>query len=648
VTENRTTMVAAPQEKTLSMKGRVGLGAILFLACFAYLWLVVEPRLIYDGFGVIVLNVPVFAADWQSLRDALRLPGGLTVHVYGFLSQGFYYPWLGALLILLTALCLGALARLHYVRAGSSSATVLAWLPALMVLMMYNHHDHPLEVCLTLSLGLLFSLVFEKIPRCRVLLRAAIFCLLGGIGYWLGGTGAVSIFALMTVIYLVRSRGWLAVLLALPATAGGIWVLADYVFYLSPRQAFLTLTPFCRDWVEGLGLFSRVLILLLYAFVPVTVSFLCLWRLVPTWKPSAGRAHSRQRENRKARVAHASRAAFLAYGRRLVRPALSVAVLIVGLYGSHDKIHSRIVAMNALALQGRWSELLQQAGRLPGNVNSIYANHDINRALYHTGRLGYDLFCFPQNPHAFLLTHEEDESCMTQLKMCDTLTELGNVDLAEKLASEFLVAKGHLGRVLEKLAWINIIKGQEETARVYLQALKKDLIYRKRAEALLRGLDHGFGPAEAADIRRINSYIRRRESGRLNQESIEEMLTGLLEQNPRNHMACEYLMACYLLAGRVDKVTANVKYLAGLGYREIPTLYEEAMLIYYAAQRRPLDLDKPVVGRRIIERYERFVQLNNSLRADHREAVLPQLIREFGTSYFFYYRVAISNSAAHP
>ncbi len=648
MTENSTAMVVPPCEETPATKSRVWLRASFFLACYVYLWLGVEPRLIYDGFGAIVLNVPVFAADWQSLGDALGLPGGLAIYAYGFLSQGFHYSWLGALLILLTALGLSALARLHYVRAGHSSAGILPYLPAIMVLMMYNHHDHPLEVCLTLSLGLLSSLVFEKMPQRRGLLRIVIFCLLGGMNYWLAGTGSAGVFALMTVIYLLRSRAWPAALLALPVTAGVIWILADYVFYLSPRQAFLTLTPFCRDWVEGLGLFSRVLILLLYAFVPATVSLLGLWRLVPAWKGRAGRARPRKGKDRKARVVYTSRPAFLAHARRLVRPAVPVALLLVGLYASYDKVHSRIVVMNALAQQGRWPEVLRQAGRLPRNVYSIYANHDIDRALYHTGRLGYDMFCFPQNPHAFLLTHEEEESCMTQLKMCDTFTELGNVDLAEKLASEFLVAKGHLPRVLERLAWIDIIKGQADTARVYLRALKKDLIYRGRAEALLNGLDHGFGPAEAADIRRVNSYIRRRENGQLNQESIEEMLTGLLEQNPHNRMAFEYLMACYLLAGRVDKVTASMKHLQGLGYREIPTLYEEAMLIYYAAQRRPLDPDKPVVSRRTIERYERFVRLNNSLRTYNPEPVVQQLTGEFGTSYFFYYRFTISRSASNP
>jgi hypothetical protein len=199
--------------------------------------------------------------------------------------------------------------------------------------------------------------------------------------------------------------------------------------------------------------------------------------------------------------------------------------------------------------------------------------------------------------------------------------------------------------VLEKLAWIHVIKGQRDTARVYLAALKRDLICRGRAEAMLNGLERGFEPAEAAYIRRINSYIRRRDDGRLNRESIGEMLTGLLEQNSHNRMAFEYLMACYLLAGQADKIAANMGRLEGLGYREIPTLYEEAMLIHYRRQRQPVNPATLAISRAVIERYERFVQLNNSLSAQNRATVLQQLVHEFGTSYFFYYRFTLAQPA---
>ena len=38
-----------------------------------------------------------------------------------------------------------------------------------------------------------------------------------------------------------------------------------------------------------------------------------------------------------------------------------------------------------------------------------------------------------------------------------------------------------------------------------------------------------------------------------------------------------------------------------------------------------------------IERYETFVRISNAMQSQNRQAAFHQLIRDFGTSYFFYY-----------
>ena len=618
-------------------KSHLWLGLLFFLFCYVYLWLFVDPRLIYDGFGAIVLNVPAFATGWQSLRDSLGLPGGLTTYAYGLLSQSLYYPWLGSFVIVLVSLCLYGLARWHFSHAGRRSV-VLPYVPAIMIVLLYSRYDHPLAACLALAVGLAFSLVLEKAHLRKVYWHVAAFCVTSGVCYWLAGAGATFILALMTAVDLLalHQKRWVA-LLPLPIAVVIVWILADRVFLMSPERASVALTPMSGEWTDGVSLLSRVLILLLYAFVPVHGLFIRLWARV-----AARKAHAAATVHSKVHAAHRARDVTLKPFRRFVRPAVPMAILLVGLSLFYDRTRRQIVAMNSLSRQQRWSDVLELGRRVPKHVYNIYCNHDINRALFEAGRLGYDLFRFPQNPHALLLTHEQDESCMTQVKMCDAFIELGNVDLAQKLACEFVVDKGHLGMVMEKLAWINIIKGQPDTARTYLNALKKDLVYCGQAEAMLRGLDNGFGPDESAYIRRINSYIRRQgDSGRLDKESIEEMLTGLLEQNPGNRMAFEYLMACYLLAGQLDKIEANIGRLQGLGYREIPTLYEEAILISYGARRQRLDLNEIPVNRQTLERYKRFVKLSDSMRPDNRETAYPQLLQEFGTSYFFYYRFTV-------
>ncbi len=405
------------------------------------------------------------------------------------------------------------------------------------------------------------------------------------------------------------------------------------------------MTPFSQDPSTNLNSLSQVSVVMLYAFVPVTVSLLRLRKTLLHKNRDIAAKRPRKKKGRKTGTVTWRAGAFLGQLKRVAIPAVPIVLLGAGLYANFDNIHRQIVWMNCLARQKQWSEVLDVAKRLPKTIHSIYCNHDINRALYHTGRLGADMFCFPQDHHALLLTHEAEESSMTQLKMCDTFMELGNVDYAEKLASEFLVDRGATGMVLEKLAWINIIKQQESTAQVYLNALKKDLVYRHRADAMLSALKYGFEAHEAAFIRQHKSNRRSNRDGRLNQESIEEMLTGLLRHNPQNRMAFEYLMACYLLAGQLEKMVANIEHLDDLTYQDVPILYEEAMLIYHASRSQQLNLNKLNIKRETFDRFTRFVKLCNSMQGPNRQDILQQLIREFGTSYFFYYRFTVSRPA---
>jgi hypothetical protein len=77
--------------------------------------------------------------------------------------------------------------------------------------------------------------------------------------------------------------------------------------------------------------------------------------------------------------------------------------------------------------------------------------------------------------------------------------------------------------------------------------------------------------------------------------------------------------------------------LRDLGYPEIPALYQEAILIHFGSQGREVDLAVFNISPETFRRYEAFVQLGNAMESQDRQAVFNRLIREFGTSYFFYY-----------
>lgn len=611
---------------------------IFFLLCYVYLWLFMEPHLIYHCFGTIILDAPSFMTGWSFMKDSLGVPGGFVVYIAGFLSQGYYHSWLGALVIVLIALCLGELSRRHFVVAGHPRSTVLTCFPGIMIFLLYSRYKHPLSACLVVSLGLYFSLVFEKLPLRKTSIRVVVYCLLVAVGFWLMGAGGVLIFLLMTVIYgIFVHRNWGLSILAVPASVVITWGLAQYLFVVPPQQALFSLTPFSPTVTLGMKTFLRILIFLLYGFVPLTVSLMFLGNVVFSKHKQTRKVRLKTKKAEKTNDFAGQKKISLASFRKPAVITVPIVLTGIGLYFSYDQMSKAFVLSNTYSRQKQWGKVIELSHSLPKGKSNPYFNHDIIRALYHTGRLPYDLFHFPQKPKAILLTHEKKESCLTQLKLCNVFMELGQVNMAEKEASELLAIKSHSGIALEKLAWINIFKRQTDTARIYLNALKKDLVFRNTADALLSNLKNGFTPYQTAYIDKIRSYMHEEEYPIIGKQSIDEILLGLLEQNPRNQMAFEYLMACYLLTGRADKVVENIERINYFGYQGIPTLYEEAVLIYFGIRGQQVNLNKFNIRHETIQRYMRFVQLRKVMQTLNRQDVLNRLIQEFGSSYFFYF-----------
>ena len=617
---------------------QVPLNLIFLLLGTAYIWFVIEPHLIYNCFGNILSDAPIFITGWPFLKNSLSLPGGFVMYISGFLSQGFYYSWLGTIIIVLSAVFLCELSRHHLVIAGYSRAAVLASFPAVILFLIYSRYKHPLPASLTVSLGLLCPLVFERLPLRRLVVRAPVFCIMAVLLFWLTGAGGLSVFLLMTIIHAIFiRRDWALTLLALPAGFAIIWALTRYVFLIPPQQAFLILTPISHVATTGMKTFSKVLVIILYSFVPASVLLFVLSRKLFSRTGQKRRIRSKRKRRKKARTLSARKKLLVTIFKKSVVAALPIALTAAGLYFSYDPMSKPLYMAHDYSLSKQWEKLLDLGRGLPKGKSNVYFNHDIIRALYHTGRLPYDLFQFPQIPNGIFLTHEKRVSYLTQFKLCDDYLELGQVNMAEKLASEILATKNHSAFALEKLAWINIIKGQNRNAGIYLNALKKDLVHRSTAEDMLGALNKGFAPEQAAYVNKLRSYMLKTGHPGTGKDSIEQILTALLVHNPRNKMAFEYLMVVYLLSGEVDKIVANIERLNVLGYHNIPTLYEEALLIYISSNKQKIDPGKFNISPQTIQRFYKFGQLRTAMQSQNRQAVINQLILEFGSSYFFFY-----------
>ncbi|MDI6450847.1 DUF6057 family protein [Anaerobaca lacustris] len=611
---------------------------LFFVLCFLYLWLVVEPHLIYHCFGTILPDAPLFATGRAFLLNRLAVPGGGVLYVAGLLSQGYYHACLGALIIILVALGIGESLRRHLALAGAANTGSLTALPAVAFFLIYSHYKHPLPAALAVWLGLVLALAFEKLAFRRTWVRIATCVPMAAFAFWMGGSGALLVFATTAAVHAIfLRRNWTLAILIPPTSVAVVWVPAQYVFLIAPRRAFSILTPFVPSVVTGAGPFLRVLIYCLYGLAPLAVLLTFVGSRLVAWRrqKSAGRSKKTKRRDKHGASRHKR-----SFPAALFKPALAAAPIVLmalGLYFDRDELRKPYVLSNYYACEKRWDDVLALGRRLPKGRINVFVNHDILRALYHTGRLPYDMFTFPLNPHALLITHEQRESDLALYKLSNAFLELGHANLAQKLASELLATKDHLGVALETLGQVSLVKGQPDTARIYLNALKRDPIRQETAQSWLHDLDHGLSPDRAAYIERIRSCMPDDPLAVAAAEPLERTLARLLERNPRNKMAFEYLMACYLLTGKVDKIVENLHRLDELGYHTTPTLYEEAVLIHYGAQRQKPDLGRIKISPGTIQRYQRFVQIRGSMQPQTQQATFNLLIREFGTSYFFYF-----------
>jgi len=610
----------------------------LFIFGTLYVWLVIEPRLIYPCFGIILKDAPKFVMGWPFLKNVMSLPGGFVVYIAGFLSQGYYYSWLGTVIFVLCVLLLCEIFRRHLITAGCSRSTLLTSIPAILLFLICSRYKHPLPACLTVSLGLLGSLIYETLPIRRWTSRVLTYCLMAALIFWWASTGGLLLFLCMTVIYGIFLHKHLGFSLFVPLVSVIIvWCLAQYVFLIPPAEAFLSLTPASKIITTGMKTFSRVLIVVLYVYVPLSVVLLLLVEKVLSKLKTNRKAPSKVTKEKQVSVVSEQKTRPFALLRNATVFSLPTVLVIVGLHFSYDPMDKSSVLAHDYFLHRQWDKILELSDSLPKGKSNSCINHDVIRALYHTDRLPHDMFHFPQTQQGLLFTQEKMSS-LAQFKLCDTFMELGHVNMAEKLASEILAVREHLGMVIEKIVWINIIKGQHRTARTYLNALKKDLVYGCTAHSLLSSLDN-MKPDQAAYVKRISSYLHEKEHPGTGEDSVEQILTGLLVQNPQNKMAFEYLMASYLLTGKVDKIAGTIDRLADLGYKAIPVLYEEAILIYVGSvpQEQRANLPRFKISPETIKRYQAFIRIRNTMKPHNRQAVLQRLILEFGSSYFFYF-----------
>jgi len=635
-----------------------GLCTVVLLGLFyLHVWLLVNPSLIHE------IRCPVFLTSLGFFKSFLHRPGGLVEYLSIFWSQFNYYPWAGALIITLTVglICLATRGVLRAMRTGRDAGT--AWLiPAVLFLLIYNRYEHDPAAGGQILAALIFVNVYARVWFRSALLRWVTFLIISGFAYYLIGGGYVLFAVLCGILELLKRRSIILGIFCLLCVRGVPAAFAMYSYEVTLVQAFAPLLPFSKTAVPTLAAplgLQGVLHLALVLFFPLAA----IWGGLPRQRAAIGRAIRRRVS---ALWASARREEITSVdpqtdSRRPVTRWTVVSVvllIIVGALGATfgvDRQAKMLREVRQAARNKMWGQVLEKAVLLSPEAYDIYVMRDVNTALYHTGRLPYDMFAYPQaaGVDSILLTAFARGSRQPSAeKTSEVLYDLGFVNESEHFAHESLETNGPSPEVLKRLAKINILKGLPVAARTFLAALSKNLLYREWAQDYLRKLevdplitsDEELSEARSRMIR--GDYVMM--AGGAQEEQFGALLVRALEQQlrteARNRKAFEHLMGYYLLARDLDKVVAAIPYMEYFEYSEIPRHYAEAALLYAAMHPgNKLQIPAGNIRKETVSRFQGFLEILTSCRGDKKGAY-DAMIRDHDKSYFLFYTAGVSDS----
>ncbi|MFC1635913.1 DUF6057 family protein [Planctomycetota bacterium] len=610
---------------------------LFFMFFYLWLWLYVDLRLIYHGAGIIT-NFPVFYKGWSFFLPFPSYPGGPVEYLSAFLSQLFYSSWAGAFVVTIQAwlisLCIDDMLK----TTKSLQIRGIRFLLPIGLLVLYTRYTYYFMTTMALLTALLTTCLYLKatLSRPKNVYCISIFLILSVILYYLSAGAFLLFVVICAMVELIFRSRWAISLFYLFCAALIPYALGLLIFNVSIIEAFSNLLPFSWRILKYNARTRAIeIVYMLYLLPPFVLLMNGLWQMLRTrWysakKPTgrkSGKKHRNKISSLPARISSwYERSPKLKY----VTGLLLLFALAVGAvsYSRNENLRTRF-KVDYYAYHKMWPELLTTARHHPADP---FIGHAVNRALYHRGRLGYDMFSWPQFKSHLFLTDKKFKQVDWQIS--DLYLDIGLVNLAENAMTECLEALGDRPMVLQRLALMNMVKGNLGSAKIFLGALSKTLFHDDWAKQYLDRLR--TDPSLSSD-----PYIQHLRSLSLDKDCPvysllrERTFSWLLEKNSQNRMAFEYLMAWYLLNRSLTKFVQKLELLPDLGYTELPTHYEEAALIYAFKERKPVALRDYPSNPRVRRQIEDFSRILKA-QGGNKQAALKDLSRNFCNTYFFY------------
>ena len=581
--------------------------SLCFLVCFfLYLWLFIDIRLIYHG-GDWLDNFPIFYKGSDFFTNFLVFPGGLSEYAASFLAQFLKYSWVGALIVTvqcgLIILCVNFILK----KLKLANMASLGFIAAFVMIATYTQYTYYFTIMFAFLISLVFICLYLHIIPKKQGGKLVWFLILSIISYYITGGGFL-IFAASCFIYeLLYNRnlllaGLYALLTVTLPYSIGVMLLNQCIV-----DSYLNELAFHWKYICDTDKGKMVeAVYVMYAMVPLIMIL-----------PKAYEFFRRKKLNEHITLGIS------------IRQALIVIIIAIATgYFSYNFETKSLFETNYYQCHENWPGVLKSAKK---HWNSLFTITAATHALYHSGQLADQEFSIPQSPEVLFLTHPGLK--LAHWSRSKIFLDIGLLNLAEHEFACSIDKYGERPYLLQKMAFVNLVKGNLSTAKVYLGLLNRTLFDSQWAKEYLEKIEQDSTLSNDRNVQFYRSIMMQENYG-IDIFKEDYVLKSLLKTNSKNKMAFEYLMAFYLLRNDINGFVDKLHYLENFNYLKVPKSYEQALMIYMAINKNAkIILPISPVAK---DSFVKFNQILNSYQGN-RDAAYPELAKNFGNSYMFYF-----------
>ncbi len=534
------------------------------------------------------------------MQKFIDKPGGLLFFAGNFLTQFYFSPLSGSLIIsVLILLIFKIFEKIAVVlNSGDRFSFLFGLLPACLLLLMQTRYDFQASHLLgffIVAAWFLFSVISSNKYRPLIVLISI------PVLYYLTGAFVIVYLGLTIVYYLLYSTGKFRYLMpaSLVIVGFGVFFVFKDLLFLQPLKMLLGYPLFLNDTSRltfFLALFSS-LIILLPLFTKVSGSVLNDKK--PGWNIP------------------------------LIAMVTILPLTILILYKNFDPVTDGVMKFEKLVFKQDWDNIIRQHEK--SQSDNIVEQYYYNLALSEKGQLCNRMFFGRQSYASLSLSlSRDDEQSYRSMYFYYTV---GLTCEAHHLAYEQMVQHGYRPENIKMLIKTELINGNFRIAERYINVLKKTLHYRQWAVIYERML---FNPEMVKSDPELGRKMRLlpAEDFLIVTEDFRNLET-MLKSNPGNRIAFEYKLARILLEKDLMEVGAEVKKFKGLGYEHFPRHIEEAIVSLVNVTKEFPDLGGLTISRETDQRFIKYFSDLKPFRGDRKLA--EKGIKKAERNTFWYY-----------